>query len=481
MDEAQDQQTRPKRRGWLVVGAALAAPFLAGCSAWKAPRVATSMAAQMLCTGAYVSGQDVEKLFADEVRPAPGLKLVAGAMRTEADRANGEIRVTLLGTNSARAVYRDGRGCTLIEKGDIAPLTAWELFADDPLAAPEGPVAASDARIEEALDRAFAEPADGPRQGVKAVVVVAGGRILAERYAAGYGPETPILGWSLGKSVVNALFAVLTRQGMIDVGAPAPVAAWQGSDDPRASVTVDALLRHVSGHPFGDANTGFDPASQMLFLAPDTAAVAASARFDPASAEFAYSDANYAILSGILRATIGDPQAVADFAGRELFGPLGMRTAGIAFDAAGNPQGAAFMHASARDWARLGLLYAGDGVVDGRRLLPEGWVEWSSRPTPAAVQGYGAGFWTNRGASEGAKRRRQWGAPADSFFGNGNFGQTLLVVPSSGLVVVRLGASQGSGATNLERTTRLAAEILAALEGRVETPPAPGLMKATGR
>ncbi len=129
------------------------------------------------------------------------------------------------------------------------------------------------------------------------------------------------------------------------------------------------------------------------------------------------------------------------FARQELFAPLGMRNVTIEFDASGNPEGSSQMLASARDWARFGMLYLSDGVVGGKRILPEGWVKYSASPTPNAWVGYGAGFWTNLGDSFGASYRTEQGWPRDAFLAQGTMGQYVIIVPSERLVIVRLGRS----------------------------------------
>ena len=255
---------------------------------------------------------------------------------------------------------------------------------------------------------------------------------------------------------------MLVREGRLQVNAPAPVPAWASPADPHHAVTIEALLRQVSGQPYGSSNSGFDRSSQMQFLYPDTAAYAEAARFDPAGARFSYTDGNYAILSGILRRELGgSAEDVARFAHRELFGPLGMTTMTMEFDEAGNPMGASDMLASARDWARFGLLFANDGVIGGRRILPPGWADWSARPTPGALLGYGAGWWTNRGPTRAEARRRAWGAPADSFFASGNYDQTILVSPSERLVIARFGFAQDpDGRAGTMAISRLAGEVV---------------------
>jgi CubicO group peptidase (beta-lactamase class C family) len=319
-----------------------------------------------------------------------------------------------------------------------------------------------------ALDRAFAEPDQPPFRHTKAVVVVKEGRVVAERYAPGYGIDTPILGYSATKSVVSALIGILVRQGKLAVSEPAPVAAWQNPDDPRHAITVDHLLRHTSGLAMGSSLnasllSAIAPVNQMKFVARDMAAFAESTELESRPGDvWNYHDGNTVILSQLIRDGVGGHAAdVLRFARAELFAPLGMRNVTLEFDAAGTPEGSSQMLAPARDWARFATLYLNDGVIGGQRILPEGWVNYSATPTPGGWVGYGAGFWTNRGDSFGAKRRTGWGWPAESFYASGTFGQYLIIVPSQQLVIARFGVSANQ--YDIEGVSKLVRDVIAAL------------------
>jgi CubicO group peptidase (beta-lactamase class C family) len=144
-------------------------------------------------------------------------------------------------------------------------------------------------------------------------------------------------------------------------------------------------------------------------------------------------------LARIIRDAVGGPEQTLAFAWRELFNPLGMRNVTLEFDASGTLQGAANMLASARDWARFGLLYLNDGLIGGRRILHEDWVDLSAAAT--LDTDYGAGFWTNRSEHQDAKGRIRLGIPRDAFFASGNLGQRIVILPTQHLVIVRLGDS----------------------------------------
>ena len=145
-----------------------------------------------------------------------------------------------------------------------------------------------------------------------------------------------------------------------------------------------------------------------------------------------YNDGNIVILSHLIRNAARRPRGQSD--ALRAAGIVRLRsacaTSRIEFDASGNPEGSSQMLASARDWARFGLLYLNDGVAGGKRILPEGWVKYSASPTPNAWVGHGAGFWTNLGDSFGATYRVEHGWPRDAFFAKGTIGQYVIIIPS---------------------------------------------------
>jgi CubicO group peptidase (beta-lactamase class C family) len=278
--------------------------------------------------------------------------------------------------------------------------------------------------------------------------VLKDGHVVAERYAEGFGIDTPILGFSSTKSVISALTGILVRKGALTLDQPVPVAAWQGTGDVRGAITVDHLLRHTAGLAIGsslEASLGaaFEPVNRMKFMESDMAFYAESLGLaTPPGSVWNYNDGNFIILSHLIRNAAGGKAGdVIRFARQELFAPLGMRNVTIEFDASGNPEGSSQMLASARDWARFGMLYLNDGVVGGKRILPEGWVNYSASPTRNAWVGYGAGFWTDLGDSFGATYRVEHGWPRDAFFAKGTIGQYVIIIPSERLVIVRLGRS----------------------------------------
>jgi CubicO group peptidase (beta-lactamase class C family) len=430
---------------------ALGALVFAAARAHDVPKVATGFVASVVCSETFVSALDPNKIFAETTAAMPGAGLISWALDTRVDRARHDVTVTLAGFAESHAVYRGELGCVLDHGGAIIDAATPAAEAKLPpalLADIAGPsvVAPQTQELAAALDHAFAEPANGPPRRTKAIVIVKDGRIVAERYADGYGIDTPILGFSEAKSVTSALIGILVRQGKLALDKPAPVAAWQDPRDPRHTITIDQLLRHTAGLALGSSlqaslASALEPINRMKYIERDQAAFAEAAALEtkPGSA-WNYHDGNYLILSQLIgNAVGGNPSDVLRFARSELFGPLGMRHVTLEFDGAGTFEGATQMLAPARDWARFGLLYLNDGIVGSKRILPEGWVGYSASPTPNAFVGYGAGFWTNLGDSFGANYRIAHGWPGDAFFAKGTIGQYVIVIPAQRLVIARFG------------------------------------------
>jgi CubicO group peptidase (beta-lactamase class C family) len=282
--------------------------------------------------------------------------------------------------------------------------------------------------------------------------VLRSGLLVAERYAAGFDEKTPLLGWSMTKSVLATLIGIQVQRGRLDLESPAGVPAWAG--DERSAITLDQLLRMSSGLAFKERNGAFGDSAPMLFRSRSAADYAARSPLAHAPGAFwSYSSGTSNLVSGILRASLpGDAGAYHRFPHEALFDRIGMRSAVLETDAAGTFVGSSFCYATARDWARFGLLHARDGVWQGERLLPEGWVETVRRPTPAAPQGrYGAHWWLNAGTPGEPEDRPYPSLPSDLFYASGYEGQFVVVLPSQDLVVVRLGQSEPEHAFDLEQ------------------------------
>ncbi|MCU0805406.1 MAG: beta-lactamase family protein [Burkholderiales bacterium] len=442
----------------------LAAAGLLGAALVVAHRgltVAAGVKAKAMCSGVFVSGRAPEAIEREDM--AAYASAFLDAVRVDVDRARRTVTGSVPLLARSDVVYRDGLGCTIA--AGVAPdvLAAQAKGLDlSPRRAEPLPRGAVDGQRGEALDRivasAFDEPDTERLRRTRAVVVVKDGRIVAERYAPGFGPDMPLPGWSMAKSVVGALAGVLVGEGKMQVEAPAPVDEWR--DDPRKAITLDALLRMSSGLAFAeDYWTPFSDVNVMLFASPDAGALAAAKPLDaPPGTRWAYASGTTNIVARAMRAAFPTHADYLGFPRRALFDRIGMASAVLEPDASGTFVGSSFLFATARDWARLGILHAQDGVWNGERVLPEGWVRYSATPAPAAPAAqYGAQWWLRLdGASPEAT------LPPDAFHASGHGGQHVTVIPSRRVVVVRMGLSLKRGAWD---QTAFAAAVLASLDG----------------
>ena len=408
----------------------------------RGARVGAGLAAHLACSMHYVGARGLaasQEML--DVMAGPLSPLIGSRIEEAPPGASGSF----LGITLAHASYTPGYGCRLDYPGQ-APAPA-ALPAPPPAAAdefaPAGQlVAAASPALAQAIEGVFAEHARSAPKHVKAVVVVAHDRVIAERYAGGVGPDTPLLSWSVAKSLVNALAGILVREGRLAPGLPLSPPEWRSPGDPRAGITVEDLMRMQSGLAALESGRPGDPVALMEFTHADMAGYAASLPLHvPPASKFEYTSADTVLVARRLGELIGGgPAGVHAFAERELFAPLHMQHVTLEFDGAGTFIGCSFAWAPARAYARFGTLYLHDGLThDGQRILPPGWAAWSARSTLGAP--YGAGFWTNDGDDRFAKLRIRNGFPADGFFASGVLGQRIYIVPSAQVVVARFGDS----------------------------------------
>jgi CubicO group peptidase (beta-lactamase class C family) len=427
------------RRAKLVLAAAVAIGLLVGGTVWYlgplAP-VATGYAAHNACAGQLLAERPAASVAA-ELPSNPLVPLLDTSV--DPDRRTATSSLLGLGLWGSTAYHTPGLGCTVAHDdpgfAPLDPLPPPDPDARWPDGAMPGPVPSDvdlDA-LDAALDAAFAEDADADKN-TRAVVVVHDGRIVAERYADGFTPDTPQLGWSMTKSIGSAIVGRLVDEGRLSLDDSGLWPAWE-SGDPRSDITVEHLLHMTDGLAFDEVYEAGAGVTLMLFRPRDTAEYAATQPLEaPPGTRWEYSSGTTALLCDVATRAYGHGPSLA----RELvFDPLGMSTAVIEPDVTGTPICSSYGYASPRDWARFGLWYLEDGVWDDVRLLPEGWVEYSTTPVDLDTDNpYGAQWWLNEG-SDGALRYPD--APPDMFLASGHDGQKVAVVPSEDLVIVRMG------------------------------------------
>jgi len=420
---------------------------LAG-SAWaitrpdQAIRVAAGVAAHHVCSMTFIGQQDPDTIYRELVTPMIGA-MPAKLLTVRVDRAKQRVAVDGLVSTLATASYVAGYGCRLDLPGNVAVVADVRRAPDvDDGFAPSTQVATDKPGVTVAMERVFAERAGDAPKAVKAVVIVKDGKVVAERYAPGYGIHTKLISFSVAKSFTNALLGMLAMDGKVDPKQPLDAPEWHAPGDPRGAIRIEDLLRMQSGLAAEEAESAFSPVAKMEFLHADMAAYAAAQPAKEAPGKtFEYTSADTVLLDRMVGERVGGGAAgLRTFAQQRVFDPLHMGDVTMEFDGQGTFIGSTYVYASARDYARFGLLYLNDGKApDGTRLLPEGWVAWSR--TSALGAPYGAGFWTNDGPSDVAQMRVEGGFPKDGFFASGTMGQRIYIVPSEHLVITRFGYS----------------------------------------
>ncbi|HLU63411.1 MAG TPA: serine hydrolase [Protaetiibacter sp.] len=425
--------------------------LVSGVYLWQGPLLltGTGYAAHNACAVERVAGR------ADPATDLPHNPLVP-YVRVRVDGEVTTASVLGLGTPQ-QARFTEGFGYTLasapLELGQPSEVSA----AGNPFAGAPAPVPVPE--LEAALDRAFAvgEPDEVVALlGTRGVVVVKHGELVAERYAEGFDASTPQLGWSMSKSVTSLMTGMLVQQGVVSLGDDHLRPEWT---DERAAITIENLLRMDSGLEWDETYDLGTPITRMLYLEPDMGGyVAGLPLAHPVGQVQEYSSGSTNVLCSVLAERTG---IRADLPRQTIFAALGLSSAVFEPDAVGTPVCSSYLWATPRDWAAVGQFALQNGEWNGEQLLPEDWMATSLSLVDHELSddpGYGMGWRTNV-LPDGTLR---WpGLPEDAFSANGHDGQLMLVIPSEGLVVVRLGFTPAASAS--DTVVQLAAEALAAL------------------
>jgi len=436
----------------LVIGFGAAAYYV-----YFALPIGTGYTAKYLCSSVFVTGRGEEETIKEDISPG---NILFGLITSSVDYDEKKVTSRGLGLfHEKTAVYREGLGSTLVIGDDLerevtglsprftnSAAEAWPRgdFVDTE----NLPLSVDQDKLEKAIDFAFTEPEGGGLQ-TRAVAVVYEGSFIAERYAPGIDHMTPLPGWSMAKTVTGLLTGMMVKDGLLEPDQPAPVALWRAEGDPRGAITLNHLLQMTTGLDFKEVYAPFADATTMLYDSRCMADFAADKPLSHVPGEhFYYSSGTTNILMKILmEAAGGELQDIHNYIMDRLFKPLAISTAVVEFDASGCPVGSSYMYASARDWARIGQFMLDQGNVDGRHLLPEGWVEYMVTPTLASRGTYGAQTWLNPDDPEKLlpEDRISKKLPASMYYLSGYNDQNVLVFPEHDLVIVRLGVTHDPG------------------------------------
>ena len=429
--------------------------------------------AKILCSALFVSNRDSAEARAHVTTYFLGNK-VDSITKLEVDRRRKLVRLTVADRITREAKLYGDQGCIIHQPGrdsvfftpvrvatslPNAATTPWPM--GDVLPATPLPAGIDTAKIRAAVDAAFANPLGY----TAAFVVVHDGRIVAERYGAGANKDMQLESWSAGKSIVGTLIGILVQQGALKLDDPAPIAEWHKSaDDPRGKIRTVDLMRMSSGIRFSrgspedipgyhDHDLGYTGAIDAFEFA-----TTRPLQFEP-NTFGRYRNSDPLALGMIIRDAVRKRgEEYLTFPQRALFDRIGIRRQVLETDPYGNFLLNGFDYGTARNWARLGMLYLNDGMWQGQRLLPEGWTKFVSAPAPAWKDStYGAMVWVNA--------RGVWPElPRDAFAFRGAGLQDVYVIPSRNTVIVRMGhyIGMGPGTADLRRANALLMEAIPA-------------------
>jgi CubicO group peptidase (beta-lactamase class C family) len=430
--------------------------------------------AKVLCSAVFVSGRDPAEAFRNS-----GFFMVAENERDgityNVDRDRQRVSMTRGSITRTAAFYGD-QGCIIQQQGKDGiffkpvPVTTrlpdaqtqpWPM-GDRPSSEP-WPSSVDRARVERAVEKAAGDPAAL----TAALLVVHKGRIIAERYMPGITKDTQLESWSMGKSLTATLFALLVKDGAYRIEDPVPVPQWRTPGDPRAKIRIVDLLRMSSGLRF---IAGQDPDYTPDKGYPDHMLIYTGAidafehsltrplQFEP-NTEGRYRNSDPLIVGWLIKqAVMKRGEEYLTYPQRALFDRIGIRKQVLETDPYGNFLLTGYDYGTARNWARLGLLYLQDGVWSGTRLLPEGWTKFVSTPAPAwRTPTYGGLFWVNGDSG--------WPMPKSAYWAAGAGGQRTIIIPTHDLVIVRLGHARGD-TIGMKLLRAAIAELLAGVPSR---------------
>jgi CubicO group peptidase (beta-lactamase class C family) len=415
--------------------------------------LAAGYKAGVMCSVVFLGGRDPAAVMREELAgESPLLEVEHSGIPVVDYKTRSVTCPAGEGLPARLAVFREGYGTVLLPPGatlnDVSKLPQVNLpFPQgDPenIAWPDGdlpkniplPPNVDQAKLKLAVDNAYGAEKYGAVMTI-AVVVVYKGQIIAERYAPGWTRNTQYRSWSSAKSIASALVGIMVGRGKLRVADPAPISAWQRADDPRRKITIENLLHMSSGLVSQGSRT-----VEAYWGGVNTAELAAgnSLEAEPGT-RWMYSNYDTLLLVRSIKEALDDQTEYLTLPRQALLNKIGMRHTYPEIDPHGNFILSSQVYTTARDLARFGLLYLHDGVWNGERILPEGWVDYTRQPAPAkeavkGERGYGAQFWLMNFDDR---------VPKDTYTTAGARGQFSTIVPSRDLVVVRTGLDPNSG------------------------------------
>ena len=400
--------------------------------------IITGYTAKYLCSAVFVSNRNQADVEALDLHFS-----FIKYTKNEVDFNDSSVTSSFLWGKS-KANYRKGFGSTLIRGIDEATLRAIKFphlkevkYNQDTIAWPMGNrlpdtiIGIDKLKLAEITHKLMIDR--GYNGNPFALMVVSKGIPVAESYQPEFNLNTRFQSWSMAKSFTNALVGIMVKEGKFNILKPVNLPEWQNDD--RKHITINDLMQMQSGLKWNEDYGVRSDVTAMLYCEPDFAGYTFERPLDfPIGSKWYYSSGSANVVQYLIRKTINCDAQYYNFANTYLFNKIGISDAVIEVDPSGTEVGSSYLYATARDYARFGLLYLQDGIFNGERILPEGWVKYTTTPASGSKGVYGSLFWLN-------KTKYYPSAPEDMYSCNGYEGQRIFIIPSKELVVVVLGYS----------------------------------------
>ena len=399
--------------------------------------IITGYPAKYLCSAVFVSGREQAEVEAMDLHFS-----FIKYTKSKVDFQDSSVTTSFLWGKS-KAIYRKGFGATLlreVSESDLRKIKFPTVLAtanQDTIAWPMGNLmpkkgsATDTIKLERIAEKLMDD--EGYNGHAFAFMVVHKGIPVVEAYQPQFDAQTRFLSWSMAKSFTNTLSGIMVKDGKWDINQPVNLPEWQ--TDERKNITINNLLQMQSGLRWNEDYGNRSDVTQMLYCENDFAKFTFDQPFAfPAGSHWYYSSGSVNVVNYLMRKTFGNDNEYYQFAQSRLFNKIGMPDAVFEVDASGTQVGSSYIYATARDYARVGMLYLQDGVFNGERILPEGWVKYTTTPASASSGKYGSLFWLN-------SSRYYPAASEDMYSCNGHDGQQIFIIPSKELVIVLVGYS----------------------------------------
>lgn len=399
--------------------------------------IITGYPAKYLCSAVFVSIREQSEVEAMDLNFS-----FVKYVKNTVDLQDSSVTSSFL-LGKSKAIYRKGFGATLLRGNDEGTLRKVKFpdvrvsYSQDTIAWPLGSrmpkkgISTDTVKLERIAEKLMDE--DGYKGHAFAFMVVHKGVPVVEAYQPEFNEKTRFLSWSMAKSFTNALAGIMVKDGKLDINRPVNIPEWQ--TDERKKITINNLMQMQSGLNWNEDYGNRSDVTKMLYCENDFARFTYDQPLAyPAGSYWYYSSGSVNVVNFLMRKSIGNDKEYYNFAQMRLFDKIGMPDAVFEVDASGTQVGSSYIYATARDYARFGMLYLEDGVFNGERILPEGWVKYTATPASGSKGKYGSLFWLNRSKYYSA-------VPDDMFSCNGHDGQQIFIIPSKELVVVLVGYS----------------------------------------